>query len=486
MKRELNLTWGIPLMTNHVFLLSCRVMRLTEKPLFKHGVFSLFALWAVLGGGTLHAQSLSGTAGDDTVDSTGANSGNLNGSPFTGITSIDTAAGQDQVNTNAPAILTTTVAQFITNGVTISNVETLVSTDGNLEGSSNDDDFNISGADSGSAGFVDFSGIDRLNGRAGDDTFDFGNGGSLSGTVDGGADFDILDYADKTGSVSISLQDNSATAINGGAANGFANMDGFVGNGTVNTTLTGTGGNDSFIIGASNSSGSNIGVSDLTVNGSGGTDTLNGTSGNNTFNLTGTGAGNVSNVAFSSIENLDARGGTSDNLNISSTGTIVISGDYSDFEEANVNGGNLDLTGSLEATTLTIQSGSAIGGDGTLTGDLVLASGAGFIFDINDTLEVSGSVTLDSLFGVDDLIGLDDTIDNGTYSLISNTVTDFSTLGIENFGSVNAFDLGGGKEAYFVNGSLAVTVVPEPGAGVLLTFGLGVLAWLRGCLKNAE
>jgi len=36
------------------------------------------------------------------------------------------------------------------------------------------------------------------------------------------------------------------------------------------------------------------------------------------------------------------------------------------------------------------------------------------------------------------------------------------------------------------DGSLVVTVVLEPGAGVLLSFGLGVLAWLRGCLKNAE
>ena len=187
----------------------------------------------------------------------------------------------------------------------------------------------------------------------------------------------------------------------------------------------------------------------------------------------------MSDVAFSSIENMGARGGTSDTLNISSAGTVVISGDYSDFEVANLNGGNLDLTGSLEATTLTIQSGTAIGGDGTLTGDLVLASGADLIFDINDTLSVSGTVSLDSLFGVDDLIGLDNTIDNGTYTLISDTVTDFSTLGIENFGLANAFDLGGGKEAYFEDGSLAVVVVPEPTTGVFLSLGLISLSMLR-------
>lgn len=438
-------------------------------------------LLGVSGTSNIYAQSLTGTAGDDTVDSTAANSGNLNGSPFTGITSIDTAGGQDQVNTNAPTTLTNNSAEFTTNGVTISNVEALVSTNGNLVGTSGADFFSISGTDSGTANYyVDFSGINTLDGGAGNDVFDFANTGSLSGTIDGGSGNDILDYAGKTGPVSVFFSDNSATSLNLGAAGGFTNMEGVVGNGTASTTVNGINGlNDNFIIGASNGDSSNFGVSNLTVNADDGNDTLTGTSGNDTFNLTGTGTGTVSNVAFTSIENLDAGGGSSDTLDISSAGTIVISDNVSNFEVANLNGGNLDLTGSLEATTLTIQSGTAIGGSGTLTGDLVLASGADFIFDINDTLAVSGSVTLDSLFGVDDLIGLDNTIDNGTYTLISDTVTDFATLGIENFGLANAFDLGGGKEAYFENGSLAVVVVPEPTTGMLVFLGLACLALLR-------
>jgi len=114
-----------------------------------------------------------------------------------------------------------------------------------------------------------------------------------------------------------------------------------------------------------------------------------------------------------------------------------------------------------------------------LTGDLVLNSGGLFAFDTNDTLNITGSVSLDSLFGVDDLVGLDSSIANGTYTLISGTTTDFSTLGIENFGEANAFDLGSGKSAYFSNGSLQLTVVPEPTTGVLLSIGLASLALLR-------
>jgi hypothetical protein len=47
-------------------------------------------------------------------------------------------------------------------------------------------------------------------------------------------------------------------------------------------------------------------------------------------------------------------------------------------------------------------------------------------------------------------------------------------------GEANAFNLGGGKQAYFSAGSLVVNVVPEPSTYALLALGVvGVLIALR-------
>ena len=54
-------------------------------------------------------------------------------------------------------------------------------------------------------------------------------------------------------------------------------------------------------------------------------------------------------------------------------------------------------------------------------------------------------------FGIDHLVGLDHTVANGAYTLIDGAATiDFANL--VHMGEVNAFDLGGGKQAYFSEG----------------------------------
>ena len=78
-------------------------------------------------------------------------------------------------------------------------------------------------------------------------------------------------------------------------------------------------------------------------------------------------------------------------------------------------------------------------------------------------------------FGVDDLPGVDSTLADGIYTLIDGTASDFSLMGLENFGAGNAFDLGDGKSAYFSEGSLQLTVIPEP--GTLVMFALTALAF---------
>jgi len=77
---------------------------------------------------------------------------------------------------------------------------------------------------------------------------------------------------------------------------------------------------------------------------------------------------------------------------------------------------------------------------------------------------------------VANLVGLDNTVDNGSYTLIDGTAA-IDTTNVANFGLANAHDLGGGKQAYFSNGSLNLVVIPEPATALLA--GLGLLGWLR-------
>lgn len=133
------------------------------------------------------------------------------------------------------------------------------------------------------------------------------------------------------------------------------------------------------------------------------------------------------------------------------------------------------------SNTIGVTSGSAIGGSGSFAGNLTVDAGGLLVFNPLTTLDIFGSVALDNSFGVDSLIGSDGSaidwsvIGEGTYTIIGTTLSDFSN--IQNFGSANAYDLGGGKSAYFQNGSLQLVVVPEPGAYALIG-GFLALSWV--------
>jgi autotransporter-associated beta strand protein len=134
----------------------------------------------------------------------------------------------------------------------------------------------------------------------------------------------------------------------------------------------------------------------------------------------------------------------------------------------------LELNSSIDSA-VTVGSGAAIGGAGTIASTLAFDSGAKFVFSLTDTLLVDGaSVTFNS-FGIADLIGLDSSVAVGEYTIIDG-LADIDTTGLSNLGLENALDLGGGKSAYFTEGSLVVNVVPEPSTYALLAVaaaGLG-------------
>jgi T5SS/PEP-CTERM-associated repeat protein len=157
------------------------------------------------------------------------------------------------------------------------------------------------------------------------------------------------------------------------------------------------------------------------------------------------------------------------------SGTTTLTGNNSYTGATTVASGTLLVDGEISLSDVSVLHGAGIGGSGTLGGSLSLAAGAQFVFSLTGALTVDGvSVTFGD-FGIDDLVGLDSTVANGAYTLIDGTaLINFSN--VANLGAQNAVGIGGGKLAYFSEGSLVVNVIPEPSTYALLALaaaGLG-------------
>ena len=151
------------------------------------------------------------------------------------------------------------------------------------------------------------------------------------------------------------------------------------------------------------------------------------------------------------------------------------------------NGGTKTFAGGLEVAAGALLVNQAITGDvtvsaaailgtdagGTVTGNLAMAEGARLVFDPSAVLNVTGTVTLHSTFGVGSLVNADGSaldwslIADDTYTVIGVTASTFDGM-IANYGAENAFGLGDGRSAYFQNGSLQLVVIPEPGTFALI------------------
>lgn len=185
-----------------------------------------------------------------------------------------------------------------------------------------------------------------------------------------------------------------------------------------------------------------------------------------TSELAGSVTGNVSTGATSITKAgagtlILSGGGNQNGATLVSAGTLLINSDFS------------GATG-----TVTVSSGAAVGGSGTIGGSLSLSSGAKFVFSLTNTLTVDGTSVTFGGFGIADLVGLNSSVADGTYTLIDGiAVIDWTN--VSNIGLANAYDLGGGKSAYFQAGSLEVVVVPEPSTSLLCGLGLALLLYRR-------
>ncbi len=151
-------------------------------------------------------------------------------------------------------------------------------------------------------------------------------------------------------------------------------------------------------------------------------------------------------------------------------GDVTITGAVAPTGTTTVPNGSTLAVDSSFTGDVSVATGAILGGTGTIMGNVTFGSGAQFTFNASSPLAVSGgsvSFTSPGDFGVDDIVGLSSLTPIGTYTLIAGTV---DTSNLANFGLSNAYDLGGGKSAYFQQGSLQVTVVPEPSS--LMVMGL--------------
>jgi fibronectin-binding autotransporter adhesin len=216
-----------------------------------------------------------------------------------------------------------------------------------------------------------------------------------------------------------------------------------------------------------------------------GTTTILGDAGNGIGRLTigngGTsgslGSGNVINNGLLTFHRSDAH---AYNGEISGTGALakegvgtLTLGGTSTYEGATtVSAGTLLLNGTLGDTAVSVASGAAIGGNGSLAGSLTLNAGA--LLDLSgssislastDILTVAGPITLAD-FNFANLLGWDASLaDPGTYTLIQGGGS--VTLGGTTPTFDAPFDFGNGKQGYFQQGSLQVVIIPEPSSALL-------------------
>ncbi len=183
-----------------------------------------------IGDGVAVSGTVAGDAGDDTFTFFGS---------LTLPTMMDGGADTDTVDLSAGL----TPVNFTLD--TFQNMELVIGTTGSdtLTGSTADESFAIAGAtDSGLVGLLIYQSFENLNGGGGDDVFDIADGLGTTGSIDGGAGSDTIDYGDYSTAVSVNMVTGTATNIDGGIS-GIENANG----GADNDTLTGDDNNNLLI-----------------------------------------------------------------------------------------------------------------------------------------------------------------------------------------------------------------------------------------------
>lgn len=145
------------------------------------------------------------------------------------------------------------------------------------------------------------------------------------------------------------------------------------------------------------------------------------------------------------------------------SGTLVLSGDNSSSSSAfAVAAGTLLIDGIAPSGTTTVAANAALGGSGTLPGNLILENGAGIVFDAGDGLTVNGATADLGNLSIAALVGLASSTPNGEYILLNGSAV-FNFSAVQNLGGANAVAIAEGKYAFFREGSLRLVVTDAYG-----------------------
>ncbi|HZU36297.1 MAG TPA: hypothetical protein VFA18_10330, partial [Gemmataceae bacterium] len=172
------------------------------------------------------------------------------------------------------------------------------------------------------------SGVANVTGGSGNDSFQFRAGASLSGTLDGGAGSNTLDYSLYGSNVTVNLASAAATALNGGLSSGFAHIQSLLGNqGTSGNQLVGPATATTYTLSSATvgSLSSGQSFSNFQILAGGGSDTLIGSNLTTAWVVTGPNSGTLtagsSSLTFSGIKN--ATGGSgNDSFQFQSAGSL--------------------------------------------------------------------------------------------------------------------------------------------------------------------
>ena len=455
------------------------------------GSLNTNAAWMFVGNGGGTGTFNVNAGGSYTTDNDvrfGAGTINVNGGTFTAARIVGNGGASGQINVSGAGSLTTTSAGTSNGSPDLQNLA-VSSFTGSISAARNANFRNGATSDM-SAGSITTLGGGEIR---------IGNGGSHTFTQSGG---------------SISTAAWMVVGISAGGNGTFNMTGGSVTSGTVNTgafTTIGAGGGTGVV----NQSGGTWTDGNKTMVGenAGGTGTFNLNGGTLATGRVETGAGtgnlNLNGGVLKALRNetnfisanttvnvqsggakIDTNGfnvttganlvGTG-SLEKQGNGTLTLSGNGNSVGGISVTAGTLYVTGALTSTgTITVSGSGSIGsgdaGSG-ITGNVNIAAGG--TLDISQGLLTLGSGTTLSFggFDFDDILGFDvNTAALGVHTLVLGDFT-LDTTNLAHFGANNALDLGGGRSAYFSEGSLAVTIVPEPSAALLA--GIGALAFLR-------
>jgi hypothetical protein len=424
-------------------------------------------------------ENLNGGSLADTFNVTAAHTGNLNGN-----------AGNDVFNINGVTVTGNLTggadndAFNLTGGATVTGTIDGEAGQNTLTGPNAANTWNINAANAGTLNGSAFTGVESLVGGNGADDFNFSATGSLTGTVNGGAGANELDYSGIATARSISLTATGTTVgfrgTEASIAGGFDNITRIVGTAQVDSlsnnlvpTATATwaiDGTNQFIAAArtldfaaiENLNGGSL-ADTFTVTAAH-TGNLTGNAGNDIFNVTGaTVTGNLSGNAdndtfnFSGIADvtgtIDGGAGGLDTMTLAGVATTVTHRfDNANDGQVDIDGRTLDYLG-LDPIADNINAMNRVFTFAAATADnITLADDPTALNGISRLSSVSSSETVDFV--------------NPTVSLTINAGANADIV------TVNAIDSFGGMPRVTVNGGagdddININALPTPLGNVI-------------------